>query len=205
MTEKTLTPGEDFFQYVNDDWLKNHPIPPDKSAYGAFIELNDTIEKELHDITEKAAGTKVGDFYASGMDTGDIERQGTTPLQEHFDAIARISSVPDLHHAIAGFIRLGLDPVFGLSSQVDAKDSRRMIAALSQSGLGLPDKWYYEKTDPESERIREQYQDHIAAMFRLLGETPGRADAIATRVMRMETAFAASSFSPEENRDPLRV
>ena len=33
--DTSVRPGDDFFQYVNGTWIKNNPIPPEYSRWGA--------------------------------------------------------------------------------------------------------------------------------------------------------------------------
>src|SRR5690606_4080287 len=41
---RSLSPGSNFYEYVNGTWLANTPIPADKSNYGAFTVLADEAE-----------------------------------------------------------------------------------------------------------------------------------------------------------------
>src|SRR4026208_1960005 len=103
--DKSVRPQDDLFRYVNGTWLKRTEIPADASAWGAFNELREKSREALHTILEDAAksnaaaGTeerKVGDLYASYMDTARIERLGITPLQRELKTIAAIRSTADL-------------------------------------------------------------------------------------------------------------
>jgi putative endopeptidase len=210
--DQSIAPGDDFYLYVNGDWIKDHPVPPDKTAYDVFTELNDITEGHLRSLVEEAAGhagakpaslqRKIGDLYRTGMDTASIERQGLNPITEDLDRISRIQQVSDLQAFIAYLVKCGIGPCFELFAEIDPKNSTMMIAGLAQGGLGLPNREYYLKEDTESEEIRARYQDHIAKMFQFLGTSTGSAREAAKTVMDMETRLAKASYSPEENRDP---
>ena len=205
-------PGDDFFGYVNGNWMEKHPVPPDKSSYGAFTEVLDRTEEDLRLLMEEiaripevdAAGItgKIGAFYRTGMDVAGIEEQGIRPLAGELRHIGDIADVSGLLSAIAHLVASGAGPVFEISAQVDPKRSSMMIAALSQGGLGLPNKGYYTRSDPDSVKLRDEYRNHIRRIFELLGEEPGIAGEHAGAVLGIETDLAGFSFSPEENRDP---
>src|SRR5210317_316175 len=47
-----ISPGDDFYRYVNGLWLDNTEIPADKSNYGGFTVLADEAEENLRSIIE---------------------------------------------------------------------------------------------------------------------------------------------------------
>ncbi len=210
--DPSVAPGDDFYKYVNDDWILSHPVPPDKSVFDVFTELNDITEEHLRSLIEDAVldtgakrgslTQKIGDFYRTGMDTGSIDRQGLVPIRGELaliDSIQRISDVP-LH--IAYLVACGIAPFFELFAEINPKNSTMMIAGLAQGGLGLPNREYYLKEDTASNEIRTRYQTHITNMFELLGTPAGSAIHAAKTIFDLETRLAMGSYSPEENRDP---
>ncbi len=204
--------GDDFYLAVNGDWIRDHPVPEDRSAYGTFTELQEIAEKNLLGIIEATSdaamqdpGTitrKIDDFYRTGMDTERIEKEGILPLRKELDMAATLTSAEDLRRLIVFLASCGINPLFGLFAETDPKDSTIMIAGISQGGLGLPNKEYYIKDDPESVNLRKDYVNHIRNMYALLGDPPGNALKNADIAMNIETRLAYASFSPEENRDP---
>lgn len=213
--DQSVAPGDDFYLYVNGEWMRDHPVPPDKTAYDVFTELNDITEGHLRSLVEEVAGKgdaestslqrKIKDLYRTGMDTTSIERLGLDPIAEELDRISGIQQVSDLQAVIAYLVTCGIDPCFELFAEIDSKNSTMMIAGLSQGGLGLPNREYYLKDDAESVEIRARYLDHIAKMFWFLGTSPASARGAAQTVMEMETRLAKGSNSPEENRDPEAI
>ena len=210
--DRSVAPGDDFYQYVNGDWILGHPVPPDKTAYDVFADLNDITEEHLRSLIEEVAGNsgaeqgsltrKIADLYHTGMDIENIERLGLTPIHGVLDRIETIHQVSDIQPVIAHLVTSGVAPCFELFAEIDAKNSTMMIAGLAQGGLGLRNKEYYLKEDPESENIRIRYKDHIAKMYEFLAISTDSARAAAETIMDMETRLAKASFSPEENRDP---
>jgi|WetSurMetagenome_2_1015567.scaffolds.fasta_scaffold12678_2 putative endopeptidase len=210
-----VLPGDDFYNYVNSDWISSHPIPPDKSAADVFSELNDITEEHLRSLIEDAAQDsdakrgsltqKIGDLYRSGMDTGSIDRQELAPIRAELDRIDALQRISDVQVLMAHLVSYGIAPCFELFAEIDPKNSTMMIAALSQGGLGLPNKEYYLKKDLVSDQIRTRYQTHIVNMFQLLGTPVGSAGYASGIIFGLETRLARASYSPEENRDPDAV
>ncbi|MDF1757139.1 MAG: M13 family metallopeptidase [Legionellaceae bacterium] len=202
----------DFYSFANGMWMKNNPIPADYSSWGSFSILQEKNRVRIHEMLKKASvdtkakpgsiEQKVGDFYYSGMDVGSINKLGVTPLKKEFAKINSIKNVADLQQAITHFHKIGLGVVFGFSSMQDFKDSTKVIAAVGQSGLSLPNKDYYLKEDKKFQHIREEFISHMAKMFELYGDNEKIAKERAHTVMKMEMKLAKSSMSQIELRDP---
>jgi len=213
--DKSVAACTDFYQYACGSWSKSTPIPADKPSWTrSFDVIQERNENELRAILERyAAGEgkdepdakKLGDFYAACVDEAAIEKAGLGALKADFDAIEKIKTKKDLIPVLTSLHRRGVRAGFGFESQQDYKDATQVIAAVSQAGLGLPDRDYYLKDDEATAKIRAAYVEHIAAMFTLLGDKPEAAKAAAAAVLRFEHALALSSMSREEQRDPQKI
>jgi predicted metalloendopeptidase len=207
----SVKPQDDFYQYAIGGWQKRNPIPPAFSRWGAFNEVDDRNKDVLRSLLERAAAATqrnrnqqlAGDFYASGMDEAAIGAAGLMPLQPPLARIAAIKDAADVQAVIAHLHRYGIYPGFYFTSEQDPKDSTRMIAAAGQSGLGLPDRDYYVRTDAKSVELRAQYVAHVERIFILAGDAPDAARNEAQAVMRLETALAQGSRTNVALRDPV--
>jgi putative endopeptidase len=212
--DRTADPCVDLDRFANGIWLKNNPIPADRSRWDAYTELADRTQSRLRDLAEAAAhdteappgspARMVGDYYRSGMDEAKIEAAGIAPLREELEKIDTIRR-DQLQETIARHHLLGFDPLFNLIIDQDPKRSTRYIAQLWQGGLGLPDRDYYLKQDRKTREIRAAYVTHVARMFELMGEGEAKARRSAQIVMAMETRMARASMTKVEVRDPRRV
>src|SRR5690242_1238310 len=97
--DKSVAPGNDFFEYANGTWVKNTPIPPDKARYGMFNVLDDLSRERTRTIIDEQAkdpNSKIGNAYASFMDEAAIESKGLTPLDPWLNQIRSLKSKAQL-------------------------------------------------------------------------------------------------------------
>jgi putative endopeptidase len=208
--DRAIAPGDNFFLYVNGNWLKQHPIPPEHSSWGVDVQLEDSIANNLHELLTNLSGDvepkqgsfrKLRDYYTTAMDQTVINQQGIAPLKSELDRIAAIQSVDDVMATAGHLRRLGIDALCNFGISQDEKQSDRYATHLEQGGLGLPEKDYYLGKDADSESVRQAYREFIQKIFTLAGDSPETAKAAAAKVLRLETKLAAASRSPTDLRD----
>ncbi len=209
--DKSVKPGNDFYTYVNGGWLKKHPLPADKSRYGAFDEIAERNKKRIREILENAMNAnapkgsseqKIGDFYYSGMDTDAINKAGLKPVQPFFDEVDKLQDKKDVASLLAMFSKKGGHNLFYIYADQDATNSENVIAKIWQGGLTLPDRDYYTSDDPRSQEIRKDYKEHLVKMHQLMGLPEEEAKKAADIIMNVETKLAETSNTRLENRDP---
>jgi putative endopeptidase len=209
--DKTCKPCDDFYQFAMGGWMKSNEIPPQYSTWGSFSRLLDKNQQNLQQILEAAESSKaapgsneqkIGDFYASCMDTTAIDAAGTKPMDAEMASIASMKNESDLQAEAARLHKEGVGVLFGFRANQDAKDSSQVVGAAWQGGLGLPEREYYLKQDDKSKQLRDAYVKHVAKMFELLGDSADAAATEATTVLGIETSLANASMKNTDLRDP---
>jgi endothelin-converting enzyme/putative endopeptidase len=194
----TVRPQDDLFGHVNGTWLRTYEIPDDKASAGAFVVLVDEAEAQVREIIEGAPeGSKIGDLYASFMDTDAIAAAGTRPIEPLVAAVEGLRDVADLAAFLGEFERIGGHGLFGGYVNTDDKDSERYLFNLYQGGLGLPDESYYR--DEKYAEIRAKYVDYLTKLF-TLGGADAPVDAAQT-VLAIDTKLAGGHWERTETRD----
>ena len=214
LVDKTVDPCENFYRYSCNGWFKRNPLPPDQTSYGRFTELFELNRLHLRQILEEAATPspahtaneqKIGDEYASCMDTATVNKLGIAPLQPELDRIAALKNVADLPALLAHLHDIGVNAFFAMGSNQDFADSSQVISFYSAGGLGLPERDYYTRTDAKSVEQRQQYVTHVHNIFVLAGEPEAQAAKDADTVMAIETRLAKASLTITEMRDPQNL
>lgn len=211
--DPNVRPGDDFYLFVNRNWIRGHAIPSGYSSWTTFAELREQNSKRLQGILEQTLqdtaapkGSTVQllrDFYSAAMDTAAIEAAGSKQLTPYFKRVDSLKTRSDLARVIGEFHQsIAPQAAFLFYRDADVDNPTRSLAAFKQGGIALPDRRYYLEGDAESKKIMAQYRQHIKAMFRLLGESEGAAGAAAGVVINLETIFAINSLTREEERDP---
>jgi putative endopeptidase len=209
--DRSIAPATDFYRFADGQWLKDNPVPADKSRWASFSELAERNWYLIHGILDAAAldskslprhtpRREVGDFFASVMDTNRIETLGLAPIADDLKKIDRIKSTKDLFALLADFHQRGIGGMFDVGFGPDEKDSSVYAVELGQGGLSLPDRDYYLKAS-FADKLK-QYHDHLAKMLTLIGETAEDAKAHADTVIGLETELAKVSRTRVELRDP---
>jgi putative endopeptidase len=214
LVDKTVDPCDNFYRYSCNGWFKKNPLPPDQVSYGRFTELAELNRLHLKQILEDAAipnatrsanEQKIGDEYASCMDTATVNKQGIAPLRPELNRIAALKSTAELPALLGHLHIVGVDAFFGMTSSQDFVDASLVVSYYYAGGLGLPERDYYTRTDDKSVEQRKQYVDHVHKMFVLAGESEADAARDADAVLAMETRLAKASLTVTEQREPKNL
>jgi len=208
----SISPGDDFFSYANRKWSDTANIPSTQMGVGSFFSLIQTTNARLQNILDSVSKSnnqsgsieqKVGDMYASGMDSAAIEKKGAEPVKPY---LRRIDSIRDIH-GIMDFVatnqREGGNILFYVSYGPDDKNSKLNIAIFSQGGLGLPDRDYYFKTDSPTLKVVAAYRDLVKRLFILAGDDPMTAAQRTEKEYSLERQLAESHKTNVQLRDPV--
>ncbi len=196
-------PQDDLFGHVNGRWLTDYDIPADRATDGAFRLLADRAEEQVRDLITTASGPvgsdaqRIGDLYASFMDTARVDAVGLAPLLAELALVSDAADAAALAAVLGGLQRTGVGGGAGAYVDTDSKDSTRYLLHFTQSGLGLPDESYYR--EPAHAAVLAAYPEHIARMLSLV--FGGDQAETAARIVALETKLAAAHWDVVKRRD----
>jgi len=200
--DRSVAPGDDFFEYANGTWIKNNQIPADKSRYGMFNVLDDLSKERTRTIIDeqsKDPNSKIGNAFASYMDTAAVEAKGLTPLDPWLNKIRAVKSKAGLPALYAEADRNGVSIPVRMFIGQDRKASDKYALNMSQGGLGMPDRDYYLSSDPKLVETRNKYLQHLTNVLTLAGES--NVEARAQAILDFETGVAKAHWTRAESRD----
>ncbi|MEW7290573.1 M13 family metallopeptidase [Aquimarina sp. 2304DJ70-9] len=208
--DTSVSPKEDFYNYVNGNWMKNTKIPDDRTSWGGFGVLRKSTDKDVLDILAKAkeSGKYSADtdqakalaIFDTKLDTVARNEAGLKPLQPALDDITSIKNLNDLQTVLAKNPSVS-SPFAGIGVQADLNNSSMNAVYLVGGELGLPERDYYLDQDEKSKEIREEYKKHIAKMLQMLGDSESDATNAANKILELETKLAEPRLNKVERRD----
>ncbi len=207
--DKTVSPGADFYHYVNRGWMDSHPLSDAYSRYGQFNVLNDSSNNRVRRIvsglqaTNPAMGTnaqKVATLYEQGLDSIRRNQLGAQPIRAILDRIEKTpaAGMEDL------FILMQKEygaPFIGAGPQEDLANSSVYAMYVGNGQMGLGDRDYYLAKDKRNTEVRDAYRKLITKQMELAGYSKKEAKRIASNVMKIETLMADSALTREESRN----
>ncbi len=210
--DKSIRPQDDFYNFVNGEWMKNTKIPADRSRWGSFDELRKNTDKNTLKILKEAqkntaykAGSdqrKALDYFASIMDIQQRTKEGIKPIKPFLDKINAIQNKQDVAQYMIETEPVLSSVFMGIGVGADMKNSTKNVLYLSPSGLGLPERDYYVSDTDDAKKIRAQYQEHIGKMLKFIGKTDAEITQAKNNILALETKLAQAKLTKEERRKP---
>ena len=203
-------PGDDFFTYANGIWYDTARIPASQTGVGSYSFMNYPQRVRLQSILDSVSTTnnsggsleqKVGDFYRSGMDTMAINKRGYEPIKPLLARIDAVTDVPSLLTLVTDEQKIGNRSILGFYVGPDQKKSTINIVQFRQTGIGLPERAYYFKTDSSTLAIQKAYQNYLTRLFELTGTEAATAQKNATTAYEIEKQLATAHRTNIELRD----
>ena len=202
--DTAIRPGDDFNRFASGTYLRNTPIPADRTSYGAFHMLRDRSQDNLRTLIEESAANptasadaaRIGAFYASFMDEAAVERLAASPLQADLAEVRAADTRSEIA-ALMGRTQGGFgSSLFGAQIFEDLKDPSTLAAYIGQGGIGMPDRDYYLEDGFAEQKVA--YQVYVAKALELAGwPNPEQA---AADIVAFETRIAEQHWTQVQNR-----
>ena len=210
--DRSVAPCADFYEYANGAWRAANPIPPSMVRWSRRWQAGESTKDQLNAILDEVSASTawpkgsveqlIGDQYAACMDEARVEALGLEPIRPLLAEIDGLTDMAGVQRMIGRLHDLAIPVPFGLTASPDKHDPTRVIADLYASGLGLPDRDYYLKTEPRFQEAREKYKVHVAHLIELGGRSRAASRLDAEAVFGMERRLARASLDNVALRDP---
>ena len=207
--DTSVDPKDDFYNYVNGNWMKTNTIPDDESRWGGFGVLRKTTRQDVLEIIKTA---QINDNYKEGsdqkkallifetkLDTIARNKAGIKPIQHLLDAIEGITNIDELQTVYATITGISA-PFAGIGANPDLNDSSVNTAWVFPGGLGLQRDYYIDQDD-KTKDIRKDYLKHVSKMFQFVGYNVTDADNAAILILDLETKLAEPRLDKVQSRD----
>lgn len=208
-----IKPQDNLYEFANSKWLQTAEIPKDKSIYSTIHILRDQNDDKLATLIENLANTSPASrtfdtdniikVYNSFLSEKTLEDLKLTPLQKELTQIDTIENTDTLLKSIAHLHQIGVSVPFHLGASPDMKQANEYILGLYQSGLGLPDKEYYDSSKESFLAIQKNYLHYITSILTLAGiqnPTPK-----AAKIFEIEKQIAKGHWSRVDSRMPDKI
>lgn len=214
--DQSIKPTDDFYRHANGTWLKEHEIPSDRPADGAFLKLRDEAEKNVRSIVESldpesddADERKLARLYAQFIDEDAVEELGVTPLLADFELIDEAASHDELAIVLGELQKSGVSGLVEVYIDADMNNPEQYSAMTYQGGIALPDEAYYR--DDKYQAVRNAYVEYLNNARAILAKDEQLSDwaekvgeKFGEDVLGYETTVAASHWDNVRTRDAVK-
>ncbi len=214
--QESVRKQDDFYDSVNEKWLKETKIPKGYSSWNNFNVLDKMVSDNLRGIVEenvKKRNTlkngsneqKLADFYISVLDYKNRDKDGIKPVKYLLDEVNKLSDKSEMATLAAYLFNQNMEVFLSVYIGPDYKNSSKNILYLDSVGLGMMDRDYYLEKSEKSLEIQKAYKLFLKKLFIMSGYNENDAVIKAENVFDFEARLAFAMLKREDTRDPDKI
>jgi putative endopeptidase len=215
-TQNTMRKQDDFYDAVNEEWLKNTKIPKGYSSWNNFNILDKKVSDDLRKIIEEnvkkrktlkngSNEQKLADFYTSALDYENRDKDGVKPIKYMLDEVNKLSDKKDISALTAYLFNQNMEVFLSVYIGADYKNSSVNILYLDSIGLGMMDRDYYSEKSEKNLEIQKAYKLFLKKMFMLSGYSEKDSEIKSENVYWFESKLAFAMLKREDTRNPDKI
>ncbi|MFV8401343.1 M13 family metallopeptidase [Mycoplasma sp. CR] len=202
---------DDFYEYVNFDWLKDTEIPADRPSISCFGELDIKVEKLLKGLTaDWAAGKKplpadkmIHEYvklYQMIINADKRAQLGWEPARKHLNKIESLTSFKQLAENYSEFDKQysSLPLPFGIGE--DFIDNKKYILWLEDPRLILGSKETY-GNPVQKEKLLTAWKEMSFDLLVSYGKSAEEANKLVNQALEFDNFLVEFVLSSEEKAD----
>ena len=208
--DTSVAPNDDFYNYVNGQWMENTEIPSDRGRWGSFDELGKRADSMALAVLKDAVSTnkyamesdqgKAVTLFKTVLNTKSRNEQGVNPVLPYLKEVDAIENKQALLEYMRKYAPYGESVFYGFYVSADIKNSNENTLYMYSASKGLPDRDYYLKDDEKYEGIRTSYKEFMKNAFSAFGLNETE-KAIET-IFNTEKNWAENEMTRVEKRNP---
>ena len=196
---KQFNPGDNFYMYVNNNWIEKTKLPEEERRWGSFNILVENNTERIKSLLEENLNSSNMEYkmvtllYDQAMNSNSNQNE---TVKFFLDEMADVQTKDQLQNFIYRyFFENGLGMPINFSSFSDFSDADMNILHISSGGLGLPDRDYYLEED-KKEHLEKytEFLNNYSKLFNLNLDVNG--------ILKLETEFAKNTYSNVQKRNP---
>lgn len=203
----TVKPQDDFYEYVNQDLLKEKKTDEENPSWDSFSDVQEKIKNHVNGIIEDLGKNEkidesnnskkvVFNLYKTALDSKSKEKVGLGSLKNYIDSIKASKSIPEYLDSIAKIQKeLGSVSLFNFATFPDPKNSSKYALILDEPAL------FAKKEDMEVEETQKDVQKYMETLLTNQGMSEQESKQWSEKLLNLQKEIAENSYSKKEKNN----
>lgn len=205
------TPQTNFYEYINQEWLKKSKIPENEASLNNFTELITKTDKNLREMvanmvkeSEKyqdgSAEKKLLDLYRMALDFETRNKLGAEPIKQSLEEIRSVKDIDEMRALMVKSYAKGLKTFVNFSVNEDVKNTNANALYLDTARPFLS-KVNHENDNEYANAQKEAFKTCLKESFLFAGNSEEEAARKTDLVFDLDKKIAAAQVPAEMQDD----